>query len=296
MNRKLDVGATISEVFSIYGAQAGVLLPIAFWLFLAVAIVNALAGSSVLLLLIASVVGIVAGTLYQGVVVNLASDVQDGRRDSSAGDLVRAATPFIWPLFGAGLLAGIGIGIGLILIIVPGLILATIWSVIAPVIVLEGSGIMGAFGRSRQLVRGNGWQVFGAILVAYVIVIAGSLIFSAIGAAIADGVFVRIVFRALASTITAPISALVAAVLYFRLREIAGPGETVPAGPPAGASPLPGVPPPPAAGTPPLPPADPPPPAPGPPPPPPPAPGTPPPPPAPLSSPPPPPPPEPPAV
>jgi hypothetical protein len=286
MNRKLDVGATISEVFSIYGAQAGVLLPIAFWLFLAVAIVNALAGSSVLLLLIASVVGIVAGTLYQGVVVNLASDVQDGRRDSSAGDLVRAATPFIWPLFGAGLLAGIGIGIGLILIIVPGLILATIWSVIAPVIVLESSGIIGAFGRSRQLVRGNGWPVFGAILVAYVIVIAGSLIFSAIGAAIADGVFVRIVFRALASTITAPISALVAAVLYFRLRAIEGPGETAPPGPPAGASPLPGVPPP-AAGMPP---------APGPPPPPPPAPGTPPPPPAPPSSPPPPPPPEPPAV
>jgi hypothetical protein len=235
MNRKLDVGGTISEVFSIYGAQAGVLLPIAFWLFLAVAIVNALAGSSVLLLLIASVIGIVAGTLYQGVVVNLASDVQDGRRDSSAGDLVRSATPFIWPLFGAGLLAGIGIGIGLILIIVPGLILATIWSVIAPVIVLEGSGVINAFSRSRQLVRGNGWPVFGAILVAYLIVIAGSLVFSAIGAAIADGVLVRIVFRALASTITAPISALVAAVLYFRLRAVEG--EPAPGGPVAATSP-----------------------------------------------------------
>ena len=73
---------------------------------------------------------------HRGVVVNLANDVQDGRRDSSAGDLVRSATPFILPLFGAGLLAGIGIGIGLILIVVPGLILATIWSVIAPVIVV----------------------------------------------------------------------------------------------------------------------------------------------------------------
>jgi len=247
MNRKLDVGATISEVFSIYRAQAGVLLPIAFWLFLVVAIVNALSGSSLLLLLVASVVGIVAGTLYQGVVVNLARDVQDGRRDSSAGDLVRSAMPFVLPLFGAGLLAGIGIGIGLILIIVPGLILATIWAVIAPVIVLEGSGVMNAFGRSRQLVRGNGWPVFGAILVAYVIVIVASIAFGAIGASIADGVLVRIVFRALASTITAPVSALVAAVLYFRLRAIEGPGEPAPAGPVAATPPLPGQSPPPPA-------------------------------------------------
>jgi hypothetical protein len=285
MDRKLDVGTTISEVFAIYRAQAGVLLPIAFWLFLAVAIVNAVAGSSVFLVLIASVVGVVAGTLYQGVVVNLARDVQDGRRDSSAGDLIRSAAPFVLPLFGAGLLAGIGIGIGLILILVPGLILATIWAVIAPVIVLEGSGVMNAFGRSRQLVRGNGWPVFGAILVAYVIVIVGSLVFTLVGASIADGIFVRIVFSALASTITAPIVALVAAVLYFRLRAIGG--EPAPGGPVAAMPPLPGSPMPP--------PTDPPPPAPGPSSPPPPAPG-PPTPPAPPSSPPPPPPPEPPAV
>ena len=40
MNRKLDVGGTLNEVFSIYGAKRGVLLPVAFWLFLVVAIVN----------------------------------------------------------------------------------------------------------------------------------------------------------------------------------------------------------------------------------------------------------------
>ena len=62
--------------------QRGVLLPVAFWLFLVVAILNGIAGSSPFLLLLASVVGIAAGTLYQGMVVNLVRDVQDGRRDS----------------------------------------------------------------------------------------------------------------------------------------------------------------------------------------------------------------------
>jgi hypothetical protein len=264
MNRKLEVGSTLSEVFSIYGAQAGVLLPIAFWLFLLVAIVNGLIGGSLIMLVVALAVGTIASTLYQGVVVELVSDVQDGRRDSSAGDLLRSASPFILPLIGAGILAGIGIGIGFILFVVPGLILMTIWAVVAPVIVVERSGVIDAFKRSRQLVRGSGWEVFGVIIVAVVIAFVGSLIFAAIASSIADGPLVRIVFSAIASTITAPIGALVASVLYFRLLAIGNAppvaGDPVPAAPaPSTASPLPppaATPPPP----PPPPPADPPPP------------------------------------
>lgn len=233
MNNKLDVGATLSEVFSIYRDNAGVLLPVAFWLFLVVAILNGVAGSSLILLLVASVVGIAAGTLYQGTVVNLVRDVQDGRRDFSAGELLNSATPFILPLIGAGILAGLAIGIGLILLIVPGLILLTIWAVIAPAIVVEKSPVMSSFGRSRELVRGNGWPVFGAIVVAYLIVIIGGLIFTAIAASIADGPLLRIVFSALASTITAPVSALVAAVLYFRLRAFEGVADPLVGGPDA---------------------------------------------------------------
>ena len=159
------------------------LLPVAFWLFLVVAILNGIAGSSLVLLLVASVVGIAAGTLYQGMVVNLVRDIQDGRRDFSAGELLSQATPFILPLIGAGILAGLAIGIGLFLFIVPGLVLLTIWAVIAPVIVVEKSPVMASFGRSRELVRGNGWPVFGAIFVAFLIVIIGGIVFAAIAAA-----------------------------------------------------------------------------------------------------------------
>ena len=48
--------------------------------------------------------------------------------------------------------------------IVPGLILITIWAVVAPSIVVEDKGVFEAFGRSRELVRGNGWKVFVAII------------------------------------------------------------------------------------------------------------------------------------
>ena len=50
------------------------------------------------------------------------------------------------------------------LLIVPGLFLLTIWIAVIPAIVLEGRGIGESFGRSRDLVRGNGWNVFGVII------------------------------------------------------------------------------------------------------------------------------------
>ncbi len=220
MNRKLDVGGTLSQAFSIYGSQAGVLLPVAFGLFLIVAVINAILAGSLILVPLALAVSVVAGTLYQGMVVGLVSDVQDGRRDSSVEDLVRSTGPVILSLIGAGILAGIGIGIGFLVLIVPGLILLTIWSVIAPVIVVERSGAIDAFGRSRQLVRGNGWQVFGVIVVVFIIVAVVQGILGAIGSGISGSLGVLILFNVISSTITAPVVALVAAVIYFGLREI----------------------------------------------------------------------------
>src|SRR6478752_9473727 len=98
MNRKLDAGATLGEVFSTYRAQAGVLLPIAFWLFLVVAIVNGLIAGSVALLPIYVAISTIATTLYHGMVVGLVRDIQDGRGDSSMTDLIRSVVPVLAPL------------------------------------------------------------------------------------------------------------------------------------------------------------------------------------------------------
>jgi hypothetical protein len=49
MSRKLDIGGTLSQAFSTYGSQAGVLLPVAFGLFLIVAVVNWLVAGSLIL-------------------------------------------------------------------------------------------------------------------------------------------------------------------------------------------------------------------------------------------------------
>lgn len=219
----LRVGDVLTRVFDLYKEHFGVLIPAAFWLFLLVSILSGIVGQhDVGLLLIVAVVSFAVAILYQGMVVSLVHDVQDGRRDSSVGELFRSVGPVLWPLIGASLLYGIGVGIGFFLLIVPGCILLTIWAVIAPVIVIERSGVIDAFTRSRELVRGNGWPVFWTIIVAFLIALAGSVVFGGIAASISNGWAVRIVFSALAQTITAPISALVAAILYYRLLAIRG--------------------------------------------------------------------------
>jgi hypothetical protein len=232
MERKLDVGGTLSQAFSIYGSQAGILLPLAFAIFLAVAILAGLLSSiSWVLLPIVFALSVIGNTLYQGMVVSLVADVQDGRRDSSIGDLVNSAAPVILPLFLAGLLAGLGIALGFVLLIVPGLILLTIWSVIAPVIVLERTGVIAAFGRSRELVRGHGWQVFGVIVSVFLIIIVARTVLGAIAVGIDDSVVMRTLFDVIGSTLTAPVVALVASVLYFRLKGLDEGGTPLPAEP-----------------------------------------------------------------
>jgi hypothetical protein len=237
--RRIDVGRVISETFSLYGSNAATLLGSAFVVFAISGAVQAVLRDEggLVLLLLASIVSLIANALYTGFVVELVADVRaDGRRDFTAGQLFSSARHAIAPLIGAGILAGIGITIGLILLIVPGLILLTIWSVISPAIVVERRGVIESFGRSHELVRGQAWPVFGAILVAFVITAVAAAIATAIGAGIGLGGL--IVLLIVVGILTAPISALVASILFFDLgggaNAVAAPVEPPP--PPAPAA------------------------------------------------------------
>jgi Uncharacterised protein family (UPF0259) len=215
--RRISVGDVINETFSIYGQQFPSLIGSAIVVFVVVGIVAGLllAGGGVILVLLASLVQLVGRLLYVGFVVKLVEDVRDGRRDSSIGDLFSAAAPAILPLIGFSILAGIGVALGLVLLIVPGLVLLTFWSVGAPAIVAERVGVFEAFGRSWNLVKGNAWSVFGALVVVTLIWLAIGFILVAIANPIGDGAI--LVANVIAGALTAPIFALAVSVMFFDL-------------------------------------------------------------------------------
>ena len=265
MNAKLDTARVFERIFEIYRDQFTLLIPAALVVFIPVAIVSGIvyAGDvSILGVAIISAVATIATYWFQGMVVEAARDILDGRRDHTVGSLVQSATPVIAPLLIAGILAGIGIGIGLILLIVPGLFLLTIWAVIAPAIVIERQGALESFGRSRELVRGNGWQVFGVIVVLFLLQFIVSAVIQALANSVSDSFGAYALADLLVRLLVAPLTALAAAVLFFELKAIRGEpvlgtggGGQVAAGPeaPGGPAPTPAEPPPPAAPPPPAP-------------------------------------------
>jgi hypothetical protein len=239
MESRLDVGGVIRKVWSIYVDQAPVLMPAAAVVFVFTGIVSTvLLRASSGLALVATLIGLIATTLFTGMVVELVADVQDGRRDATPGQLLRSAAPVIGSLIFVALAVGILTVLGFVLLIVPGLIALTVWSVAAPVVVLERPPGLKAMRRSRELVAGNGWPTFGVIFVlgVAVAIVVGAIEIAAESASTGVGIVVRVVLGVL----TAPLSALAAAVLYFELMRLRGERvASVPAGAPESAAPDP---------------------------------------------------------
>jgi hypothetical protein len=218
------LSGVMGEAWSMYKAHAAHLLAIAFVIYVAAAIVAALLSlAGVFGSLLGSVVELFAAFLLQATLIKAVQDVRDGRADLSIGETVSAATPYIWSVAAAAILAGIAITIGLILIIVPGLWLITIWAVIIPVIVIERSGALASFGRSRQLVRGHGWHVFGTLVLVFVILLVVEfilgLIFAALPLVLRSGLGTVI-----SGTLVAPFLAVVVTLIYYRLSGTNGRG------------------------------------------------------------------------
>ena len=217
-------GAHLGEAWNLYTRHIGRFFLTALVVYAVLDLVSAAADAAagdsvaagVLWGLIAAVVSIVGFFWVQGALVETVRDVRDGRADRTVGETYRAVQPRLTALIVAGIIAGIAIGIGLLLLIVPGLFLLTIWSMIVAVIVIEGRSAGESFGRSREIVRGHGWSVFGLILVTFLLVAIASGLINLLFAPLPD--FLDAWLGSLvAHSLTVPFAAAALTTAYFQL-------------------------------------------------------------------------------
>jgi hypothetical protein len=155
------------------------------------------------------VLSFVGTAVVQGALVE-AVELQRRQRD---GSVLRAAWNRGGALLGVSLLTGIGVGVGLFLLVVPGLILFTRWSLAVPAVMVEGRSPRAAMRRSAELVRGHGWQVFAVFMT----VTAGAIGSSFLLERLLVGPLGLWAALTLAATLTTPFAAHALNVVYYRI-------------------------------------------------------------------------------
>jgi hypothetical protein len=211
------LSGVLTETWALYRKYAAHFLLIAFVIYLVTAVLFALlALAGFIGLIFAEIIDIAAAFLLQAALVKAVQDVRDGRVDLDLGQTYRAAVPFILPVAAASIMAAIGIAIGFVLLIVPGLILLTFWCLIVPCIVIGGAGVFASFGQSMRTVRGHAWNVFGTLILVFLIYIALGIVVGLI--LVFLPVFLRnFISTVVIGTLVAPFLALVVTLIYYRL-------------------------------------------------------------------------------
>ena len=106
---------------------------------------------------------LVSSALVYGVVMELKGEHASPFRCLGTG-LAR-----FFPVLGVAILTILAIVGGLLLLIVPGLIVATMLYVTTEVAVLERPGVFGALARSRELTAGRRWEIFAVLFFLWLI-------------------------------------------------------------------------------------------------------------------------------
>jgi hypothetical protein len=121
-----------------------------------------------------------------------------------------------WPLVGLAF-ASILTSLGFVLI-VPGLLLSTIWFVALPACIVERLGPGASLRRSLQLTKGHRWKVFGLMFPLLIPVFGSSFVGSSLSAA--TNTFIGVVAELLCMTIGTALAAAIIVVTYSDLRAV----------------------------------------------------------------------------
>jgi uncharacterized membrane protein len=266
LRRPRDLGALLNTTFSLYGRH--------FQLFGAVAMIVVvpvvLVFDGILLgrfggydasppvgdTLIASYGSLlIAVPLITAMHVSAVVDIGEGRHPTIESTL-KAGLKVFAPVLGVLLLVYLFTFLGALALVIPGIYLWVALIVAPQAVVVENRGALEATRRSRELVKGNWWRVFGILLVVGLIGGVASSILLIPGNLIADATDsgpISLAGQILSTAVTYSFQALTTTLIFFDLRARKempqqgywapppGPQGPPPQGPPPGPQPPPPV-------------------------------------------------------
>jgi hypothetical protein len=241
---RLDVRAVLADTLRVYRRHWLFLIGAAIVILLPQAVVDGLlaehqvdgvrSAADVALLLaipLTVVVSLLGQAIYAGFAAAAVVEWRLGLTPASLGQLIRALP--IGRLIVLDLILSIGAAVGLLLLVVPGVVFLTYFSIAPAVVKIEHLGVWPTFKRSFELVSGQFWRVsllvVGAIVLVETLVQALTSPFHDLGPAVLSDVAAEGLFQ--------PFEGLVIVLTAIALLELRGEIE-IPerSGPPARAA------------------------------------------------------------
>jgi hypothetical protein len=125
-----------------------------------------------------------------------------------------------WRLIAVDILFAIVVTVGLDLFIVPGILLFTWLALSGPVVELEGSGVLGSFRRSCELVRGHFWTVLTVLIpIAILSSALSGVVLDALPPLFGSNLLSDWIGEAASSIALSPFYAVAAVLMTLELRE-----------------------------------------------------------------------------
>jgi hypothetical protein len=111
---------------------------------------------------LSGIVGWIISSITQGIAVKFTSDTLESREAALMSSFTFTLSRLL-PLLVVSVITGILIAIGLVALIIPGIILAIMFSLVVPVIIIEHVGALESLSRSRVLVDRRWLKTFGVL-------------------------------------------------------------------------------------------------------------------------------------
>lgn len=181
-------------------------------------------GIQIAALVVILIVSTLATAFVTAAATRIAADAYVGSSEP-AGEAIRNVGRRTLPLVGLTVISSIGIAIGWLLCLVPGLLLQAAWAVAVPALILEGTGVTAALGRSYALTKSRFLLALGVVWSVWLLEFVLSIgLSSLLGYLIATNdsatgdVIIQSISNAASSIVTTPLVATAIVALYFDLR------------------------------------------------------------------------------